>query len=108
MAQNTLGRRLLEQGQAYADSGRQGSAPIVRILGKEYPLKAEVVKIGGFSAHADKNEMLRFLTRSNLQIKKIAVVHGEEEQSLAFADLLRAKGYNAVVPKVGQTLIVDR
>jgi metallo-beta-lactamase family protein len=67
-----------------------------------------VVKIGGFSAHADKNEMLRFLTQSNLQIKKIAVVHGEEEQSLAFADLLRSKGYHAVVPKVGQTLIVDR
>jgi hypothetical protein len=35
-------------------------------------------------------------------------VHGEEEQSLAFADLLRTKGYDAVVPKVGQTLIVDR
>lgn len=28
--------------------------------------------------------------------------------SLAFADLLRPKGYDAVVPKVGQTLIVDR
>jgi metallo-beta-lactamase family protein len=65
-----------------------------------------VIKIGGFSAHADKNEMLRFLTQSNLQIKKIAVVHGEEEQSLAFAGLLRSKGYVAVVPKVGQTFIV--
>jgi len=106
MAQNTLGRRLLEQGQAYADSGRQGTAPVLKILNKEYPLKAQVVKIGGFSAHADKNEMLRFLTQSNLQIKKIAVVHGEEEQSLAFADLLREKGYDAMVPKVGQTLVV--
>ncbi len=107
MARNTLGRRLLEQGQAYADSGRQGSAPMLKILNKEYPLKAQVVKIGGFSAHADKNEMLRFLTRSNLQIKKIAVVHGEEEQSLAFAALLKENGYDAVVPKVGQTLIIN-
>jgi metallo-beta-lactamase family protein len=106
MAQNTLGRRILELGEAYAEAGRQGNAPIVRILNKEYPLKAEVIKIGGFSAHADKNEMLRFLTGSNLQIKKIAVVHGEEEQSLAFADLLRSKGFDAVVPKVGQTLVV--
>jgi len=106
MAQNTLGRRLLEQGQAYAESGRQGSAPIVKFLGKEYPLKAEVTKIGGFSAHADKNEMLRFLTGCNLQVKKIAVVHGEEDQSLAFAELLRSRGYDAVVPKVGQTLVV--
>jgi metallo-beta-lactamase family protein len=107
MAQNTLGRRLLEQGQAYADSGRQGNPPILKILNKEYPLKAQVVKIGGFSAHADKNEMMRFLTQSNLQIKKIAVVHGEEEQSLAFANLLREKGYEAMVPKVGQTLVVQ-
>jgi metallo-beta-lactamase family protein len=106
MAQNTLGRRLLEQGQAYADAGRQGSPPILKILNKEYPLKAEVVKIGGFSAHADKNEMIRFLAQSNLQIKKIAVVHGEEEQSLSFAGLLREKGYEAMVPKVGQTLVV--
>ncbi len=106
MAQNTLGRRLLEQGQAYADSGRQGAAPMLKILNKEYPLKAQVVKIGGFSAHADKNEMLRFLTQSNLKIKKIAVVHGEEDQSLAFAGLLREKGYDAMVPKVGQTVVV--
>ena len=106
MAQNTLGRRILELGEAYAQAGRQGNAPIVRILNKEYPLKAQVTKIGGFSAHADKNEMLHFLTGSNLQIKKIAVVHGEEEQSLAFADLLRSKGFDAMVPKVGQTLVV--
>ena len=106
MAQNTLGRRILEQGEAYARAGRQGSAPLVKILNKEYPLKAEVVKIGGFSAHADKHEMLRFLTKCDLQIKKIAVVHGEEEQSLAFAELLREKGFDAVVPKVGQTIMV--
>ena len=92
--------------QSYAESGRQGAAPMLKILNKEYPLKAEVVKIGGFSAHADKNEMMRFLTQSNLQIKKIAVVHGEEDQSLAFAGLLREKGYDAMVPKVGQTLVV--
>jgi metallo-beta-lactamase family protein len=106
MAQNTLGRRILEQGEAYARSGRQGSAPLVKILNKEYPLKAEVVKIGGFSAHGDKNEMLRFLTQSNLKIKKIAIVHGEEGQSLAFSRLLNEKGYHAVVPKVGQTIVV--
>ncbi len=107
MAQHTLGRRILEQGQAYADSGRQGHAPILKIYNKEYPLKAEVVKIGGFSAHADKNEMLRFLTQSNLNVNKIAVVHGEEDQSLAFAKLLGEKGYEAIVPNAGQTIIVD-
>jgi len=106
MAQHTLGRRLLEQGEAYEKEGRQGNPPLLKILNKEYPLKAQVVKIGGFSAHADKNEMLRFLKSSNLNIKRIAVVHGEEDQSLAFADLLKAQGYDATVPKCGQTMVV--
>lgn len=107
MAQHTLGRRILEQGQAYEQEGRQGNPPIVKILNKEYPLKAQVVKIGGFSAHADKNEMLRFLKESNLDVKKIALVHGEEEQCLAFAALLNQQGYDIVVPKAGQTMIVN-
>ncbi|MCP4745556.1 MAG: MBL fold metallo-hydrolase [Desulfobacteraceae bacterium] len=106
MAQHTLGRRILDRGQAYAGNGYSGNPPVVKILNKEYPLKAKVVKIGGFSAHADKNEMLEFLKNSGLKIKKIAVVHGEEEQSTAFAGLLRDNGYDASVPMLGQTWIV--
>ncbi len=107
MAQHTLGRRILENGQAFAEDGRKGVPPLVKILGKEYPLKAEVVKIGGFSAHADKNEMIRFLKESNLMINKIAVVHGEEDQSLSFARTLSDEGYTAMVPKAGQTVVVN-
>ncbi len=106
MAQHTLGRRILEQGEAYQKEGRTGNPPIVKILNKEYPLKAQVEKIGGFSAHGDRNEMIRFLNESNLKVRKIALVHGEEEQSLAFADLLNQKGFKTVVPKAGQTIMV--
>jgi metallo-beta-lactamase family protein len=106
MANHTLGRRILEQGTAFEASGRTGEPPIVKILNKEYPLKARVVKIGGFSAHGDRNEMIRFLKQANLNIKRIAVVHGEEEQSLAFADLLRRSGYDAVVPRMGESLTI--
>ena len=76
----------------------------MKILNKEYPLKARVVKLGGFSAHADKEEMCQFLKSSNLNIKKIALVHGEEEQSLSFGETLRQKGYDVFVPKVGETV----
>ncbi len=106
MANHTLGRRILEQGTAYEESGRKGDPPIVKIFNKEYPLKARVVKIGGFSAHGDRNEMLRFLKQSNLKVKRIAVVHGEEDQSLAFADRLKTEGFDAVVPRVGQSLTI--
>ena len=62
--------------------------------------------MGGFSAHGDRNEMLRFLKESNLRIKKIAVVHGEEDQSTAFAEYLMENGFRAFVPHLGQTVRV--
>ena len=104
MAENTLGRRLVEEGTRYAESGRTGEPPLLRFYGKEYPLHAEVRKIGGFSAHGDRSEMLRFVEESNLNIKKIALVHGEKNQSLAFADFLAEKGYDVAVPRRGETL----
>jgi metallo-beta-lactamase family protein len=65
-----------------------------------------VVKMGGFSAHADRTEMLKFLKESNLSIKKIAVVHGEEEQALAFGRHLEGIGYSVVVPLPGETIAI--
>jgi len=107
MAQNTLGRRILEQGMAYEQSGRKGSPPMLKFLNKVYPLKARVRKLGGFSAHGDRDEMVRFLKKSNLRIKKIAVVHGEEDQSIAFAQHLQNEGFSAFVPTPGETVRID-
>jgi metallo-beta-lactamase family protein len=104
MAENTLGRRIQDFGIAYEDSGRKGEAPVIKILNKEYPLKARVIKLGGFSAHGDKNEMLRFLKDSGLKIKRIAVVHGEEEQTLSFTGFLSQTGYSAFAPRAGETV----
>ena len=106
MAQNTLGRRILEQGLAYQESGGKASPPLLRFLNKEYPLKAHVVSLGGLSAHGDKNEMLHWLKQSNLDIKRIAVVHGEEDQSLAFCQHLEEKGYRAFAPRAGESVAI--
>lgn len=107
MAQNTLGRRIEDHGLAFAAGGRAGDPPVLRFLNKEYPLLAHVAKIGGFSAHADRNEMLRFLKESKLRIKRIALVHGEDEQSLPFAETLKKEGYNVFVPKKGATVHIS-
>jgi metallo-beta-lactamase family protein len=107
MAQNTLGRRILEHGRAYEESGRTGPPTILRFLNKEYPLKARVVSMLGFSAHGDRNEMRRFLKESNLSIKRIAVVHGEEDQSLALARHLKEEGHSVSVPRVGEMLRIN-
>jgi metallo-beta-lactamase family protein len=106
MAQNTLGRRIEEEGLAYEASSRRGDPPMLRFLNKYYPLRAHVVKIDGLSVHADKNELMHFLKKSNLRVKKIAIVHGEEEQSLPFAERLRGEGYSVFVPKRGETVEV--
>jgi len=106
MAQHTLGRRMQEMGLAYEKGGRKGEPPMIRFLNKEYPLAARVKELGGFSAHADRDELYRLVSESNLRIKKIALVHGEESQSLAFADFLKKKACPVVVPKPGETLAV--
>jgi len=106
MAEHTLGRRILEMGTAAQASGKAGEPPMVKILGKYYPLKARVAQIGGFSAHADQAEMIRFLKESNLNIRRIAAVHGEEEQTLAFVDLLKREGLPVFAPRAGETVKV--
>lgn len=106
MGKNTFGRHLQEKGEKFNGNGRQGPAPTVRFYNKEYPLKARVVTLGGFSAHGDRDEMTRVVKESNLSIKKIALVHGEEEQTLGFAEHLRAKGFEVTVPFHGQSVDV--
>ncbi len=108
MAENTLGRRILEFGRQYEKSGRQGPPPILKFLGKTYPLNARVVELGGFSAHADKNEMLRFLQESRLKIGKIVLVHGETEPLISFGAFLQNNGYkNVFIPRQGESIEVS-
>ena len=107
MGRNTFGRLIQEKAAAYEENGRQGEPPIVRFYNKEYPLKARVVTLGGFSAHGDRDELTKVLTESNLDIKKIALVHGEEDQAVAFKAHLESKGFDVTVPYQGQTIYVD-
>ncbi len=92
----TLGRRIV-------DGEKQ-----VRILGQEYPVEAGIVKVGGFSSHADKNELLQWLKCLNKPPKKVFVVHGESDSALAFADFLKGKtGWKVAVPEFQDEIILD-
>lgn len=106
MGVNTFGRQLQEKGEQYAADGRQGEPPVVRFYNKDYPLLARVTTLGGFSAHGDRDEMTKVLKQSNLNVKKIALVHGEEEQIHGFSDYLSGEGFDVTVPYHGQSVEV--
>jgi len=95
-APHTLGRRLVER------------QPSVYIFGQEYARHAHVKVINGFSAHADRDELLDYtahLLRANGRLKQVFVVHGDEESCLALADDIRKQNAPQVlVPERGQTV----
>jgi len=95
-AVGTLGRRIV-----------QGEKE-VRILGEVYPVKAQIVQIHGFSAHADKNELLDWVTSLKKPPRKVFVVHGEAEGSKAFADYIQEKtGWPTHVPEYQEEVVLD-
>jgi len=85
MAKDTLGRKIVERNR------------YVRIFGAEYELNAEVAIINALSGHADKNELLDFVKHC-LPLKRIFLVHGDEDQTQCLAEALSAQGANVHVP----------
>jgi len=90
-AQGTLGREILD------------GAKKVRILGQWYPVRARVEQLHGFSAHADREELLTWLKACAPLPRRIFVTHGEAATAVAFAALVQAKtGISAVAPAYKQ------
>jgi metallo-beta-lactamase family protein len=87
--------------QAAGTLGREiaAGASEVRILGQIYPVRAAIKQIQGFSAHADRAELLRWVSGLRSAPRQVFVTHGEPESAESFAALLTAqKGWSAQVP----------
>ena len=96
--------------QAVGTLGRQivDGAKIVRILGKKYRVKARIAQMNGFSAHADRNELLQWLSSIRNQPRGIFVTHGEEGASASLADAVREKfGWKVSVPQYKDEVTLD-
>jgi metallo-beta-lactamase family protein len=86
-AAGTLGRQILE------------GAERVRVLGEQVPVRARVAQISGFSAHADRDELLRWAAALKRPPRRVFVVHGEPEVAEAFARTLAERtGWPTSVP----------
>jgi len=76
-APNTLGRRIVDGEET------------VRIFGEEFPLRARVETLTGFSGHADRDGLLAWAGAMQKKPARTFVVHGEEDAATALAESLR-------------------
>lgn len=81
----------------------------VRIFGDDYKVKARVEVMDEFSAHADYEEMLEYLSCQDPQkVKKVFLVHGEEETQESYKSKLLAKGFRTVeIPELTDEFELD-
>ena len=89
-AEHTLGRRVVER------------QPVLHIFGEDVPLHARVEVIDGYSAHADRTEMIAWLGRvkdKSPNLGPIWLVHGEVPVQDEFKVTLTALGYSVDCPE---------
>ncbi|RJX21584.1 MAG: MBL fold metallo-hydrolase [Ammonifex sp.] len=94
----TLGRRILDGERS------------VTIFGEEIAVRAEIVELSGYSAHADQPALINWLSGITHKPRQVFVVHGEPDA----AEFLRGRiesglGIKAVVPDFASswTLVAD-
>lgn len=85
----TLGRKIVDRARS------------VNILGEEIAVRASIYTINGFSAHADRAELMAWLSYFR-NAPEVFIVHGEEEVALSFGALVKEKfGFTTHVPAKG-------
>jgi metallo-beta-lactamase family protein len=90
-AENTLGKKLVMR------------EPTVRIFGEPREVRAEVVVLNSFSAHADRNELVGYAGQFPVQsVREIFLVHGDADQADKLRSGLLEHGFRRVsVPARG-------
>ena len=91
-APGTLGARLLD------------GASEVRIFGETVPVRARVIRMEFYSAHADRGELVRFLScQDPAKVRRVFLVHGIERGFLGLKSLLQGKGFRDIaIPRRGE------
>jgi metallo-beta-lactamase family protein len=91
----SLGRRLL-------DGEKQ-----VYIMGDPVHVRAKIKAIGGYSAHADQQQLLAWFAPAVKTVKRVFLVQGEEEVATVLAGKMKEKfGVNATVPKPYESVVL--
>ncbi len=95
-AKNTLGRIL------------QGGAKEVRLFGETVPVRARIESLSGMSAHADRAELIRWLSELKKPPRLFFAIHGETDSANAFARFVEKKlNWKTYVPEYKETVKLD-
>lgn len=86
-SEGTRGRRMLEGEER------------IKIHGQEIPVRAQLVQLSGFSAHADWTELLKWMDGFTAPPRQTLLVHGETGALAAMKERLTARGWPAAVPQ---------
>jgi metallo-beta-lactamase family protein len=85
----------------------QNGERALKMLGRYVPVEAEIVDLGGFSVHADADELVAWLASAPEPPGVLYVVHGEPASADALASsVVRELGWPAVVPRHGERVRV--
>lgn len=92
----TLGRRLVD------------GEKTVRIHGQEVEVNAKVHTLGGFSAHADQNDLLYWLRSFGHSPKEVFITHGDPVNREGLVKKIAEElQLNTVLPNIGDTVDLD-
>ena len=101
---------LLPGFQAAGTRGRllHDGAREIRIHGQQVHVRAHVVTLDGFSAHADREDIVRWVSAFQRPPAQTFVVHGEPRASASLAELLRTRfGWHVSIPRHGETIALS-
>lgn len=96
-AYGTLGRQILE--------GKES----VRILGKSFKVRNRIEEIHGFSAHADKNGLFKWINHLSQRPKTVFLTHGEYESAMKLSGrIAQTRGWATKIPEYMESFKLDR
>jgi metallo-beta-lactamase family protein len=97
----------------YQAGGTKGSELLgdekqIKLFGQMYPVRAQIVSLDMFSAHADYKEILEWLTHFKTAPKKIFLTHGGKEAAQALKERIEKRfGWQVVVPEYEQSFDLE-
>jgi metallo-beta-lactamase family protein len=92
-AEGTLGRKLVDGNK------------MVKIFGEPVAVRAQIHKLGGFSAHAGQSDLLKWFNALAPCRPKVILTHGEDKARQVLSDIIRHRyGLQPVLPQYGESI----